>query len=177
MKIRVDEIRDKVRELSALEEVVDYPGLVGLQESGECEFLAPLRLQLTVAREYDHIRAQGEVETRVRLTCSRCLTEYEMELVSPFTIFYIRSSGAAQDEEVELSEKDLVSVPFDGDEIDFTNEIAEQVLMEIPLKPLCREDCKGLCASCGADLNTAECGCGQAPTNLKFSALKNLKIE
>ncbi len=76
VKVRVYDIKDKVRDLSAVEEVANYPALTALQESGECVFLAPLRLQLTVAREYDHIRAQGEVETRVRLACSRCLTEY-----------------------------------------------------------------------------------------------------
>lgn len=177
MKVRVDDIRDTVLDLSAVEEVTDYPTLAVLQESGECVFLAPLRLHLTVAREYDHIRVQGSVETRTRLACSRCLAEYETDIVSPFTIFYLRSAGVAQDEEVELAEQDLISVTFDGDEIDFTGEIAEQVLMDIPFKPLCREECKGLCANCGADLNLAECGCSRDQANLKFSVLKNLKLE
>lgn len=177
MKVRVDEIRDKVLDLSAEEEVTDYPTLAALQESGGCAFLSPLRLHLSVAREYDHIRVEGRVETRTRLACSRCLAEYEAEIDSPFTIFYMRSAGVAQDEEVELAEQDLISVTFAGDEIDFTNEIAEQVLMEIPFKPLCKEECRGLCANCGADLNTTECGCSRSQANLKFSALKNLKVE
>ena len=175
MKVSVNDIKDKVRDLSAVEEVTNYPALTALQESGECAFLAPLRLQLNVAREYDHIRAQGEVETRVRLACSRCLTEYETEIVSSFTIFYVPSASGTQDEEVELAEQDLISVPFGGDEIDFTDEIAEQVLMEIPLKPLCKEECRGLCPNCGADLNLADCSCSRTPVNLKFSALQNLK--
>lgn len=177
MKVRVDDIKDKVRELAAVEEVTAYPTLMALQESGGCAFLEPLRLQLTVAWEYGHIRTQGSVETRTRLVCSRCLTEYETNIVSPFTIFYIRSAGLPQDEEVELAEQDLISVAFDGDEIDFSDEIAEQVLMEIPFKPLCREECRGLCVNCGADLNMAECGCSRRQDNLKFSALKNLKLE
>jgi uncharacterized protein len=176
VKVRVDDIKDKVRDLSAVEEVASYPTLAALQESGECSFLAPLQLRLTVAREYDHIRAEGEVETRVRLACSRCLTEYEAAIVSPFTIFYIPSVGGSQDEEVELTEQDLISVTFEGDEIDFTEEIAEQILMEIPFKPLCREECKGLCPMCGTDLNTAECACSGQQANLTFSALKNLKV-
>ena len=175
MKVRVYDIKDKVRDLSAVEEVANYPALTALQESGECIFLAPLRLQLNVAREYDHIRAEGEVETRVRLACSRCLTEYETEIVSPFTIFYIPSAGGTQDEEVELAEQDLISVPFNGDEIDFTDEIAEQVLMEIPLKPLCKEECRGLCPNCGTDLNLADCSCSRTTVNLKLSALQNFK--
>lgn len=176
VKVRVDEIRDKVLDLSAVEEVTDYPPLAALQESGECAFLGPLRLHLAVVREYDHIRAEGRVETRVRLVCSRCLAEYEAAVDSPFTIFYMRSAGVPQDEEVELAEQDLISVTFEGDEIDFTDEIAEQVLVEIPFKPLCKEECKGLCPNCGTDLNTAECGCSSQQANLKFSALKNLKV-
>ncbi|HEX8961317.1 MAG TPA: DUF177 domain-containing protein [Geobacteraceae bacterium] len=176
VKVRVDEIKEKVRDLSAVEEVTDYPSLVALQASGECTFLEPLRLQLAVSREYDHIRAEGKVETRTRLVCSRCLAEYEADIVSPFTIFYLRSTGAPRDEEVELAEQDLVSVSYEGDEIDFTDEIAEQVLVEIPFKPLCREECKGLCSQCGTDLNMAECGCSSQQANLKFSALKNLKV-
>ena len=60
--------------------------------------------------------------------------------------------------------------------IDFTREISEQVILAIPFKPLCREDCRGLCAICGADLNEIECTCGRDDANFKFNALKNLKI-
>lgn len=177
MKVRVEAIKDKLINLSAVEEVTDYPALAALHEEGECTFLEPLRIELTVAREYDHVRAEGVVETRARLSCSRCLTEYEAVITSSFTIFYIPGSNAAQDEEVELAEQDLISVAYSGDEIDFTNEIAEQVLMEIPLKPLCKEECRGLCVICGTDLNLVDCDCSRAPANITFSALQNLKIE
>ena len=177
MKVRVDVIKDKLLNLSAVEDVTDYPSLAALHDEGDCTFIEPLRIELTVVKEYDHVRAEGKVETRTRLSCSRCLTDYEAVIASPFTIFYIPGSDAAQDEEVELAEQDLISVAYSGDEIDFTNEIAEQVLMEIPLKPLCKEECKGLCIICGTDLNLADCGCSRAPANLTFSALQNLKIE
>lgn len=178
MKIRIDEIRDKVVDLSAIEDVVGYPALKALQESGECVFLGPLRVQLNVAREYDHIRVHGRVATTVHLGCSRCLTEFDAEIDSPFTVFYMpAAAGVTQDEEVELTEEDLVSATYDGDEIDFTGEISEQVLTEIPIKPLCREDCKGLCPVCGADLNVTACGCKNDLFSSKLGALKNLRFE
>ena len=177
MKIRVDQLKDKPRNLSAVEEVSVYPTLAVVEESGECTFLGPLSVELVAAKEFDHIRVEGRVETRVRLACSRCLAEYEMDIASPFTIFYVSSTDVSKDEEVELAEQDLISVAFDGDEIDFTNEIAEQVLMEIPFKPLCSEDCKGLCAHCGVDLNEAGCNCEQLQTNIKFSVLNNFKAK
>ncbi len=176
MKIRVDELKDKTVELSAEEPLEGYPNLLALQEAGECIFLSPLQVHLTVAREYDHIRVNGRVETALRLNCARCLAEFQMEINSPFTIFYMRAAGLPLDEDVELAEEDMISATYEGDEIDFSTEISEQILLAIPFKPLCKEDCRGLCPSCGAELNVTECACGQNHVNLKFTALKNLKI-
>jgi uncharacterized protein len=177
VKIRVDELKDKTVELSAEEPLVGYSNLLALQDAGECIFLSPLQIHITVAKEYDHIRVNGRVETSLRLNCARCLAEFQIEINSPFTIFYMRAVGLPLDEDVELAEEDMISATYEGDEIDFTTEIAEQILLAIPFKPLCSEDCRGLCPSCGAELNVTECACGQNHVNLKFTALKNLKIK
>ena len=177
MKINVTDIKDKPLVVSAEEPVADYPTLAETQAAGECEFLSPVRLELTIAKEFDHLRVQGVVTTSVRLSCSRCLSEYETTVTSPFTIFYTKASGEPLDEEMELAEEDLVAASYEGEEIDFTPVVAEQVILGIPLKPLCKEECLGLCGSCGADLNVDTCGCDRTAVNLKFSALQNLKIE
>jgi uncharacterized protein len=116
------------------------------------------------------------VETTVRLSCSRCLVEFDANVKSVFTLFYNKTSGLPLGEEQELTENDLISASYEGDYIDFTAEISEHVLMEIPFKPLCNEDCLGLCSNCGADLNSVNCGCNRTETNLKFAALKNFKV-
>ncbi|MBT0653934.1 YceD family protein [Geomobilimonas luticola] len=178
MKIRVHDIKDKELVLAGEEQIVDYPTLHAMETAGECRFVKPLAVNLTVVREYDHIRVQGNVATSVGMGCSRCLGDTVHDVVSAFTIFYSRDAGLPQDEEeVELAEQDLISATYEGDEIDFSGEIAEQVLLAIPLKPLCREDCRGLCGICGADLNVTECGCDRQVINPKFSALKNFKAE
>ena len=177
MRLRIEEIRDTVRELSALEEVSEYPALVEASESGECRFISPIGIDLAVVREYGHIRATGTVTTRICLTCSRCLVEYEHAVESKFTLFYIKPAGVPLDEEVELSEQDLISIALEGDEIDFTHEIAEQVLLEIPFKPLCKESCKGLCTHCGVDLNENVCEYSDAQKPLTFSMLKDVRID
>ena len=64
-----------------------------------------------------------------------------------------------------------------GDEIDLTHDLEEQVAMSLPLKPLCAEQCKGLCAECGADLNMSSCACSEKAFNFKFSALKDFKVK
>ncbi len=177
MKIRVADITQKQKTLEAIDDFSLYPTLATAQKSGECEFLAPLSISLSIAREFDHIRVHGGIDTSVRLTCSRCLVEYSTDIASRFTIFYTKSAESQPEDEVELGEEDLISATYSGDEIDFSDEVAEQVLLEIPYKPLCLEECKGLCFSCGADLNSAACSCGENPVSLAFSPLKGLKVK
>jgi uncharacterized protein len=97
---------------------------------------------------------------------------------SGFTIFFREDSAAHHEEEdeVELGEHDLISTCFSGDEIDLLPEIAEQVALEIPLKPLCSENCKGLCPVCGIDLNFGTCNCVIEQKQSKFAALKDFKV-
>ena len=178
MVIRVNDITDKVRRLKAVEEIEQHPVLKAMQDSGECHFLSPLSLDISVIREYDHIRLEGLVTTDVRLDCSRCLTSYESDIRSAFTIFYSKFTGKeAPDEEVELGETELASAYYEGDEIDLSPEICDHVLIEFPLKPLCSSGCLGLCSSCGADMNKLPCSCALTGGSLAFSALKNLKLE
>lgn len=177
MKVRVDDIKDKVLHFTAEDPVADYAQISALVAAGECTILSPLRYSLAVVREYDHIKVSGNVQAMVKLACSRCLCEYDTQLDSSFTLIYSKSAGHPLDEEIELGEEDLISVSYDGPEIDFSPVIEEQVIMEIPFKPLCGEDCLGLCSSCGANLNTAPCDCDRRDVNFKMSALKKLTIE
>jgi len=154
-----------------------YPSLAELETDGVCNFSAPIVTRLSAAWEYDHVRASGSVETAAKLTCSRCLAEFEIPVSSDFTIFYQEAKGVEYaEEEVELSDEELISATYQGDEIDVDPEIAEQVLLEIPFKPLCKESCLGLCTQCGQDLNEGECGCDRNPVNLKMAALQKIKI-
>lgn len=175
MKIRIDELKDKTLELSAEEPIEGFDVLSAMQGE-EVSFTRPLTIEVKARREFDHVRVDGRVTTKVKLSCSRCLEEFEAAVDSTFVIFYSEQTDEQMDEEVELSEKDLVSAYYQGNEIDLTPEIVEQVIMELPVKPLCREECKGLCPTCGAPLNSGECGCSRGDFNIKFSALKDLKL-
>jgi uncharacterized protein len=98
-------------------------------------------------------------------------------LSSSFTIFYIKAASTQPEDEVELDEQDLISATYSGDEIDFADEVAEQILLEIPYKPLCFEECNGLCASCGTDLNNSDCSCSSKAVSMAFSSLQELKVK
>jgi uncharacterized protein len=83
----------------------------------------------------------------------------------------------SEPQEVELSAEDMGIVYFQGEKINLKDTIQEQVVMEFPLRALCKQDCKGLCPKCGADLNEDFCDCDRRPSPGKFDVLKNLKLD
>jgi uncharacterized protein len=177
LKVRIDELRNKPLIYQGEEPVEGYPEIVSLEAAGDVRFLEPLSVSLHVEREYDHIRAEGSCDTSIGLSCSRCLADFQEPLHSEFTLFFRKGAGEPEEEEVELADHDLVSITYEGDEIDFAPCISEQVIMEIPFKPLCRQECQGLCTVCGINLNSAECGCDRRPTSISFGDLKDFTVK
>lgn len=175
--LRVEEIKKKPRDVSYSEPAADFPALHEAERSGECVFLAPITGELHAVWEYGHVRVEGGAKTRVQLSCARCLTNFEQDVEVSFVVFYSEAAlGDEADDEIELAEQDLLSASYVGDEIQVAQEIAEQLMMELPVKPLCDERCQGLCAGCGIDLNREECSCGQQTGSLAFSALKQFTV-
>ena len=178
MKIRIDHIKHTPYELHVEEPVDVFLVLTRMQADGECVFTGPVKADITIEREFDHLRAAGSVQVPITLTCGRCLVTYPSSIDSTFRIIFRKETTrhTEVEDETELCDDDLIASTYSGDEIDLAHEIEEQVSMEVPLKPLCDESCKGLCPDCGADLNTGTCSCSREPVNIKFSALKDFKV-
>ncbi len=178
MKIVVDHIKDAPLAIQFDEPVETFPLLADMQNDKSCSITGNIQGDMTVTREYDNIRVTGRVTAPLALSCSRCLADFTSFVDTSFTIFFRKEAAIASlpDDELELGEMDLLSSAYSGDEIDLTHEIEEQVVMEIPLKPLCNDACKGLCHECGTDLNTSSCSCSKEPASLTFSALKDFQV-
>lgn len=177
MKVRTDHIKEAVREFAFVEPASSFPILQEMEAAGECRFIGSIQVLVKAGREMDHYRVEGSLTAPIQLVCSRCLCGFERTIASRFTIFFREGEAAREDEdEVELEEQDLITTGFSGEEIDLLPEIAEQVALEIPVKPLCSETCRGLCPVCGADMNAAPCTCEPEPTALTFAALKDFKV-
>ena len=175
--LHVEEVKKKPRELDFSEAASSFEALHEMELAGECVFLTPVTGKLLACWEYDHVRVSGEARTRVRISSARCTADFEQELQSSFVIYYSEAvPGEEVDDEIELAEQDLLSANYVGDEIRVMQEIAEQILTELPLKPLCDERCLGLCSSCGADLNREDCACERQNGTLAFSALKQFTV-
>lgn len=181
LRIRIDDIKDEPLELESEEAPESFPVLAEAAEAEGCFFVAPLQTRLRVVRVGEMVEVEGTVQSRVRLSCSRCLTEFEEPLVGHFALTYARQMPAVTDEaggeEVELTAEEMGLTLFHGEEIDLGEAVAEQVIMALPMRPLCSEMCRGLCPQCGANLNEVDCGCEQPVFNVKFAALKDIKLE
>jgi uncharacterized protein len=177
--IRVEDIKGEGLVLDAEETAGDFPTLSEIIAAGECEFPAPLKVHLRAQRVGELVEVEGEVETRIRLSCSRCLKGFEMPLATRFALTFSRElpevSAEPGEEEVEISAEEMGIILFHGEEIDLRDAVQEQVVMALPLRPLCDEGCRGLCPQCGADLNQGDCGCAPPPFRSKFDALKDFK--
>ncbi|MDO9308572.1 MAG: DUF177 domain-containing protein [Deltaproteobacteria bacterium] len=177
MKVIIDHIQNKPVVLHIEEPLETFPVLSAMQQDKVCTFTGPIRGDITAEREYDHVRVAGRVSVPLSLSCSRCLVDYDSFVDVNFTVIFRKDTATPSvEDEIELGEEDLLSSVYQGDEIDLTHEIQEQIAMEIPLKPLCSDACKGLCHTCGTDLNVSQCTCSKETTSLAFSALKNFKV-
>ena len=120
---------------------------------------------LQIGRTPQGLVVTGGFSARTTLECVRCLKEYEHSLSWDITELYAFN-------EKSVSESGLF-VPENA-QIDFESLIREYALLEIPISPICREDCQGLCPVCGQDLNIADCGHRPHENESPFSVLKKL---
>jgi uncharacterized protein len=124
----------------------------------------------------DTVTLSVEVRTAIGTQCGRCLEPLIIPVNSEFKYTLIPVPEKGGEPEVELSLDELNIGYYKEDEIDLEPITLEQVVLQIPIKPLCSEACKGLCPSCGADLNSEPCECRADAGDLRFVALKNFKV-
>ena len=179
--IHIEQIKDNERTFKFEEKPGSFPALANLIKNSEYEFLAPVKTHLRAIYLGNLVEAKGSIETRVQLACSRCLNDFQYRLQSEFATTYTRempqADAALTSAEVELRYEDMGLNYFSGEQINLQPDIAAQVILALPVKPLCSAACKGLCPTCGVDLNKDKCHCDQSPLNNKFAALRDLKLK
>jgi uncharacterized protein len=124
--------------------------------------LGPLEVRATAELIDGQIRVNGSLETKIELVCARCLEPVVEDVSREFDLFYRALNGAGgprPEEEIRLKRDDTEIGFFEGEGLFLADVLAEQVLLAIPMKVICRSDCRGLCPHCGANLNQDECRC------------------
>jgi uncharacterized protein len=120
------------------------------------------------------IRLQGKHDGRFEVLCARCLDPVEHKLEGEFDLLFrpLSTDEGSSDHSVSTSETEIGY--YQGGGLLLEDVLREQVLLSLPARTLCREDCKGLCPRCGLNLNTDSCNCDAAPTDPRWTALSDL---
>jgi len=140
-------------------------------------FLGPIRARLKLSKSGSMVQVKSQLETKVELLCARCLEPLSLVLNSEINTIFKPRPKFPLAAELELSREDLESDFYEGEEIDLTSFVQDQLLLALPPKALCREECRGLCPHCGKNLNREVCHCPPALLDPRFQALRNLKVQ
>ena len=139
---------------------------------------APVSLAFDIFKDNELFRLAGRVQTSLELPCSRCLEAFTWPVDAAFDLRYLpQSENSSGEEEAEIEEDDLSTAFYQNDEIDLGQLMREQFLLSLPMKPLCSDDCKGLCPACGANLNRTTCDCKRTWDDPRFAALDALRTK
>ena len=151
------------------------PGSVDYH-TGEFKQFGTLDVQGTAELVDGQIRVSGMLETKIEMVCARCLEPVIEEVHREFDLFYRPLPTTARPNEEERLKTDDTEIGFfKGEGMFLADVLSEQVLLSLPMKVICRSDCRGLCSSCGANLNHEECRCETHATDPRLAPLARLK--
>ena len=132
----------------------------------------PVATDFVVTHNDRDLRVEGTVETSIRFRCSRCTKEFSKSFAASYDLTYLpQPKWTSENAEIALKYDDMEVAYYDGVALDVNLVILEQIELAMPMKFVCREDCKGLCYKCGVDLNEGLCSCKNEETDFRLSAL------
>lgn len=120
------------------------------------------------------VHVRGRLRATLGLDCGRCLEPYEQPVDQELDLFYLPHREQDPDEaedEVELSDRDVVVAYYRGERLDLGEVLREQLFLSLPMRPLCREECRGLCPTCGRNRNVPGCECGPELADPRLAVL------
>ena len=141
----------------------------------EVKQLEPLEVNATAELLEGQIRVTGELQTRIEMVCARCLEPVLEEVHRNFDLFYQPLLKGTPNEEERLKDDDTEIGFFEGEGLFLADVLKEQVLLSLPMKVICQSDCRGLCPSCGANLNHEDCRCERRSADPRLAPLARLK--
>lgn len=154
------------------QEIEEAASEIGLAIEGSRP-ASPVRLSLDINRSGDEIFVTGRASVSVVFECARCLENFTSTVDGSIDLLVIVGEGASGSGD----EENVIRVPAGTKSVDLADEVRSELVVRLPLKPLCREGCKGLCPECGINLNTARCACKGEDTDPRWDGLKHFKTD
>jgi uncharacterized protein len=146
-------------------------GSVTPQELGltEEEFTKPIQVHLDIEKVGHNIFVHARLQTELSLLCDRCAEPFSQTLSEAYRLLYTSDPDMVNEED-----ESTFRISESTEEVDLTDPFRETLLLAMPAKHVCREECKGLCAQCGTNLNEATCTCEKQQIDPRWDKLKQL---
>ena len=143
------------------------PSNIGLDE----RFSDIINIDAKLDKSVRQILLQVEIQTEGSFFCDRCLENFHQELKTAYSMIYIQGARSTvnlnKGEEIQILDTDMNHIDLDDD-------VRQYILLTIPQKLLCKEDCQGFCTTCGVNKNIESCTCGAKETDSRWDELKKL---
>ena len=163
MKINIQQLPEGVHKIN---EIIKANGLRFFKDE---YYNSDISLNLVLNKFRNNIKVHVEIETNASFTCDKCLAEFIKRFQDEFDMVYYLG-----EKDLETDEDDVVIIAPDEKEIDLSARIIESLVLGVPIKKLCKDDCKGICSHCGADLNNEKCKCPDKPVDPRWDNLRKL---
>ncbi len=143
-----------------------------LHTSGHVDLLREHRGPRDIVED---IRIRAGLETRMEVTCARCLEPVEQPIETSFDLIFRPQSADIDGVDRSITASETEIGYYEGDGLLLEDVLREQILLALPARILCSEDCKGLCAECGRNRNTDPCDCAPAAIDPRWSSLETIR--
>ncbi len=169
MKLKIAHLSFGLHEFDFEEKIESF------EVEGPERFPNTIFVHIHVDKESSNMVITLTVRTKARFVCDRCLDEFDQEIQETSQLLYSREQPAVEYSEYFREYDDEVR-PYspEMDILDLTKDVRDTLLLAVPMKLLCKEDCKGLCPVCGANLNHETCSCKVETVDPRWEGLKKL---
>jgi uncharacterized protein len=176
MKIPVDEITESAKETNFSERIGELNEIYRQGHFRDFDFPPSLDVYLVYYRAGREIFFRGSFAGILEGRCSRCLRSYSFPLNKEFDFVLSPDPSKSGRKVEELKREDLGLSYYSSDEINLAPLLREQVILALPTRPLCKENCRGLCCGCGVNLNDEPCACMTSSADPRMAIFRTLKV-
>jgi uncharacterized protein len=171
VKIRIEDIKETEKEAAFVEEIIEMNESLAATDVVDFQFAEAVPVGVTYYRLGPDLLFRGHFAARVAGTCARCLESYPFAVERDFNFLLKPAAAGAK----LAADEDLALSFYAGDEVDLSPLVREAMILALPTRPLCREDCPGLCPHCGANRGANPCGCREDSTDPRLAMIRSLK--
>ncbi len=175
MKLHVEDISAQVKTLDFAEPHDEVNRLLEQGPIHEYRVKRPFAVHLAYYRSGMELFFSGSLSAEVIATCARCAEDFSVATRRDFR-FVLTPKSMGDLGGKDLNAEDLEFSLYEGEEVDVSPLVREQLLLALPTRPLCQEGCRGLCSQCGVNLNLTSCSCSKRMLDPRLEALRTLKL-